>query len=304
MRRIGTVIVVVLTVLAGIALPAVGLEAAAVDGSAVWGQTETADGAENETAEAAPGTKLAGSVGVQGAELGGELESRSLAHRLNRSTSNDTKAAVIAQQVNQSRDRLAALEAERDRLKEARENGSITAQEYRVRAAQLSARAAALERVTNQTAESASELPNETLERNGVNVTAIRTLRTEASELTGPEVAAIARTIAGPRVGSGFGPNAANESRSGPPGDGPGGADERGRSGDGSGSGDGRSAGGQNERGGEQADDGRDSGSENSTADGAGDGRESSPSGDDGADASSSGGESGSTSQSTEDDAN
>ncbi|MDY6779809.1 MAG: hypothetical protein SV760_04545, partial [Halobacteria archaeon] len=41
---------------------------------------------------------------------------------------------------------------------------------------------------------------------NGVNVTAIRMLKQKASNLTGPQVAAIARSIAGPPAGVPAGP--------------------------------------------------------------------------------------------------
>lgn len=218
MKRIVTVAVVVLTVLAGVALPAFGMEGAeTVDsfgGSGAVAQTATA----NTSTDAAPGTRLAGSVGVQGAELGGELESRSLDHRLNQSPSNDSKAAVIAQQANRSQERAAALEAQLEELEAARANGSISEQEYRVRAAQLSARASALARVAAQTSARADALPAETLRRNGVNVTALRALRTNAGELAGPEVAAVARGLAGPSAGRGFGPDRTNSSQ--PQGDG------------------------------------------------------------------------------------
>ncbi len=229
MRRIGTVLVVAVTVLAGVALPVVGggVATAGVGGETTWEQTETTD-ADNGTPTAAPGTRLAGSVGVQGAELGGELEARSFAHRVNRSDSNASKARVVASQANQSRTRLAALRTARQQLDAARENGTIGENEYRVRAAQLSARTAALKRVTNRTAQTARTLPAESLRQNGVNETALERLRQEADELTGPEMAAIARSLAGPGAtrGNGFGPPANASERSprsaGPPADSPG----------------------------------------------------------------------------------
>lgn len=229
MRRIGTVLVVVLAVAGGV-LPVVGVQAAAptpsVEGGSTWGQTVTA-GAENSS-ETAPGTRLAGSVGVQGAELGGELEERSFEHQVNRSNSNASKAQVVARQANQSQSRLAALRTQLRELEAAREDGRLSETEYRVRAAQLSARVTALERVTNRTTETARTLPAETLRQNGVNVTALETLRTEAGRLTGPEVAAIARSVAGPGAGRGNGPGTAanassgNSDSPGPPEDAPG----------------------------------------------------------------------------------
>jgi hypothetical protein len=229
MRRIGAVLVVAVTVLAGVALPVVGggVATAGVGGETTWEQTETSD-ADNGTTTAAPGTRLAGSVGVQGAELGGELEARSFAHRVNRSESNASKARVVASQTNQSRTRLAALRTARQQLEAARENGTVGENEYRVRAAKLSARTAALQRVTNRTSQTARTLPAETLRQNGVNETALERLRQEADELTGPEMAAIARSLAGPGAtrGNGFGPPANASERgprsAGPPADAPG----------------------------------------------------------------------------------
>lgn len=234
MRRIGIVLVVGFTVLAGVALPVGGVQAAVstagVDAETTWGQTTPPDDPENETTEAAPGTRLAGSVGVQGAELGSELETRSLDHQLNRSNSNASKAQVIARQATQSQARLAALRTERQQLETARENGSIGANEYRVRAAHLSARAVALERVSNRTTQTASGLPRETLRQNGVNVTSLETLRSSADQLTGPDIAAIARTLAGPGATRGTGLERAENATKG--GAGPGrAADSPGRSG-------------------------------------------------------------------------
>jgi hypothetical protein len=213
MRRTGTVAVVVLVVLAGVALPAFGMADAgstvAADPASDRGTTGTTAAQTNGTADGdtgtAPGTRLAGAVGVQGAELGGELESRSLGHQLNRSGSTDVRAAVIARQANQSRGRLAALRAESWRLEAARANGSIEASEYRVRVTRLRAELVAVRRVADRTSTAAEGLPPDALRRNGVNVTALRSLQREADAVTGSEVAAIAREIAGP-VGAGFGP--------------------------------------------------------------------------------------------------
>jgi hypothetical protein len=236
MTRIGTVVVVVvvLVVLGTLSLPVVAVGTAASVApteAAGWEQAEpTADPGANET-ETAPGTRLAGAVGVQGAEIGGEIESRSLDHQLNRSASDDSKATVLARQTNQSRSRLAALRAELTRLDAAHENGTVSEREYRVRTAQLSAQVVAVQRVTGRASTTAAELPDGALRRGGMNVTALRSLRVAAGSLTGPERAAVARSVAGPAVGSGFGPDrAANRSQGAPAGSV---ADAPGRSGDG-----------------------------------------------------------------------
>ncbi|WP_318569363.1 hypothetical protein [Salinigranum marinum] len=236
MTRIGTVVVIVvaLVVLGALSFPvvAVGSAASVAPTEATgWEQTEPTDDPSENGTETAPGTRLAGAVGVQGAELGGEVESRSLGHQLNRSASADSKAAVLARQANQSRSRLAALRTELTRLDAAYENGTVSEREYRVRTAQLSAQVVTVQRVTGRASTTAAELPDGALGRNGVNVTELRSLRSAAGALTGPERAAVARSVAGPAVGSGFGPDrAANRSRGAPAGPA---ADAPGRSGDG-----------------------------------------------------------------------
>ncbi|WP_152041765.1 hypothetical protein [Salinigranum salinum] len=222
MSRIGTVVVVVIVVLASVALPAFGVETTTspITDETTREQTEpttATDGNESGRAETAPGTRLAGAIGVQGAEIGGELESRSLAHQLNRSASNDSKAAVVARQANQSERRLAALRAESTRLEAARENGTISENEYRVRTAQLSARITTVRRVTDRTTAAATALPDEALRRNGVDVTTLRSLRTRANELGGARMSAVAREVVGPTADAGFGPDRAGNRTRGPP---------------------------------------------------------------------------------------
>jgi hypothetical protein len=222
MRRTGTVVLLVaVVVLAGTPLPAAGATTAALDAPTAWDQTgtTTAPGPSNGSSASAPGTRLAGAVGVQGAELGGELEARSLTHQLNRSETADSRAAVISQQAAQSRSRLTTLRAASERLEAARANGTVSEAEYRVRAAQLSAQTVAVRRVTERSATAAQELPDEALRRNGVNVTTLQSLQRDAGELVGPAMSAAAREVAGPRVGSGFGPNRAGGRERGPPSD-------------------------------------------------------------------------------------
>jgi len=162
-------------------------------------QTNETNGTdENATA---PGEQLSGVVGVGEAELSGEVESRAYGIRIAQANSSDAKAAVVAEQLNRTDQRLAELEAQRAELETARENGSISQGQYRARMATLHAESQSASRLANQTNETAGELPAETLEANGVNVTAIRTLQDRAANLTGPETAEIARSVAGENAG-------------------------------------------------------------------------------------------------------
>jgi hypothetical protein len=178
-------------------------------------QTETptdddaADG--NETGgndSVAPGERFAGVLGAQEAEIDGELESRSFGLAVARAASNESKAALIAAEVNETGADLDELEQRREELEHARENGSISEGRYRAEMAELAARADNERRMINESANESAGLPAELLESKGINATAIRTLQDRASNMTGPEVATIARTIAGPGTGAGVGKNA------------------------------------------------------------------------------------------------
>lgn len=159
--------------------------------------TPTATPGEVQT-EMSVGDRLSAVVGVQQAEFEGEIDARAFDVELANATSADARAKVVAARLERSRQRLAALEGRKERLQRARERGEISDGAFQARAAALAAQSAAVERAAEQSDAAADELPATVLRANGVNVTAISTLRTDASELTGPEVAAVARTITGP----------------------------------------------------------------------------------------------------------
>lgn len=159
---------------------------------------------ENETEdsnEVAPGERLSGVVGVQSAEFDGEIERNAFRIGLERADDNATKARHIAEKLNESGERLTELEQRKAELQEQRENDTITEGKYRAQMARLSTETETVEQQLNQSNTTAGELPEETLRQNGVNVTAIETLQANASELSGQEVAEIARGIAGDRSG-------------------------------------------------------------------------------------------------------
>lgn len=173
-----------------------------------------ADGTPSDTQ---PGASFSGVVGVQESEVDSEVAERSLDQRLNAAKTNSSKASVVADQSEQLADRLAELEAEKERLKRAYENGSISKGEYQARLAVLAAELRAIERRANKTATVAEGLPAETLREKGANVSEVRAIAQRANETGGGEVAEAARTIAGSGVGNGLG-NAPNASQ-GPPDD-------------------------------------------------------------------------------------
>ncbi len=194
MRRTLTVLtaalVVVGTLGAGTALGAVQST------NATTGQP-AADAANETNATVAPGERLAGVVGTQEAELDGEIDSRSFGLAVARASSEEAKAALIAEKVNETQRELGNLTQQREQLRQARQNGTISQGEYRARITELAARTENAERAANDTANASQGLPTDVLESKGVNATAIQTLRDEAKNLSGGEVAEIARSIAG-----------------------------------------------------------------------------------------------------------
>jgi hypothetical protein len=195
MRRISIATVAVLVLVGTVAaVPAAGLVQSSDDGAA------SAQTAANESnASVAPGERLSGVVGVGEAELEGEVESRAFGLAVARADSDEARADLIAQKVNESRERVENLSERREQLREARENGSISQGQYAARIAELAARSDNVQRTANDTANASEGLPAELLESKGVNASAIQQLRDNARNLTGQEVAEVARSIAGER---------------------------------------------------------------------------------------------------------
>jgi hypothetical protein len=171
--------------------------------------------ADGSPAEAEPGAAFSGVVGVQKAEVNNEVANRSLNHRLNAAKTDESKASVVASESEQLQNRLAELEAQKEQLKQAYENGSISTGQYQARLAVLAAELRAVERQANQTADVAETLPEEALREKGANVSEVRKIAQQANESGGGAVAEAARNIAGKGVGSGLG-NAPNASDRGP----------------------------------------------------------------------------------------
>ncbi|MBP2249920.1 hypothetical protein J2754_000217 [Halarchaeum solikamskense] len=163
------------------------------------------NGTTNDTASdaIAPGERLAGVVGVRGADLKGDLESRTFGRRVESAATPDAKAEIVSAQFEESRARAERLADRLTRLQQARRNGTISEGRYAARVAETRAELNAVAAVTSRTANVSEGLPAEALRANGVNATAIRTLQRRAGELSGPEVARVARTITGPDHGQG-----------------------------------------------------------------------------------------------------
>lgn len=215
MNRTAVAFVTLVLLVAGVASPAV---ARTSDVPVAAGQADSpAPGSSNETtASAAPGAHLAGVVGVQGAEVEGELAGRRFGLEVARTGSNGSRADLVAEQLSDLNQRLATLQDRKRALIDARENGSVSEARYRAEVAVIAARTAAVEHRLNQSAAVSNDLPTDLVVSRGVDTAAIEEIRTDARELSGPDVADIARSIGGPNAGRGLA--TVGNSSDGPPG--------------------------------------------------------------------------------------
>jgi hypothetical protein len=107
----------------------------------------------------------------------------------------------VKAQLDDIEQRLTELDERKATLTEARENGTISEGRYRAEMSRVAAETETAKRLANQSENVSQGLPADLLESKGINATAIQTLQERANNLTGPEVAEIARSIAGPKVG-------------------------------------------------------------------------------------------------------
>lgn len=166
---------------------------------------------ETESNGTAPGAQFAGAVGVQGAELNGDVERRAYGVALERADSSEARAAIVAERLNATDERLAELEARQQALDRARENGTMGEAVYRARVAELYAEGQTVQRVLDRSNATVRDLPAEARAAHGLDAAAVRTLSQRASELTGAETAAIARDIAGRSAGQSVAPTNATD---------------------------------------------------------------------------------------------
>lgn len=155
----------------------------------------------------APGERLAGVVGVQNAEVQGDVSERAFSARVANASDDDAKAAVVEDEFAESEARIAELEDRLVELNESREAGELAEGRYRAEVATAVAEIRAIERRAEAMETAADGLPASTLDDRGVDVDSIQTLRNRASDLGGPETAEIARSIAGDDVGGPVGPD-------------------------------------------------------------------------------------------------
>lgn len=197
-----------------ICLLAVGLVLAPLAAAAAPGLAGVGDAARDATGgaqddagdEYAPGERVAGAIATEQSEFEGEVSERSFGAALAAAADNESAADVVAARLDRVETRLDDLDARNASLAERHENGSISRGTYAARVASIEAERASLERQLNASRTAADGLPADLLADRDVDAAAIDRLRTRASELGGPAVGELARSIAGPGVGSGVGP--------------------------------------------------------------------------------------------------
>ncbi|MFB6183687.1 MAG: hypothetical protein ABEI96_03955 [Haloarculaceae archaeon] len=159
------------------------------------------DNATDDNETVSPGARLGGVVGMQQAHLQGEVDGRAFGLAVAAAHSNNSKVTVVAEQYGDLRQRLRNLTERKRDLQRAHANGSISDAQFHAEMAELHARTQSVRQLANETENATHGLPAEKLRARGINATAIQRLKHNASELTGPQVAAIARSIGGRAVG-------------------------------------------------------------------------------------------------------
>ncbi|MWV38568.1 hypothetical protein [Natrialba sp. INN-245] len=191
MKRITKIMLALLLAVSVMAMPL-----AAADAAGAQEEDET-----DETDDIAPGEQLAGVVGVQEAELEGDVSERTFGIKIANAQTDDAKADVVGDQLTDVEDRLEELETRSEELNAAYEAGEISQGEYRAEMASIAAEQRTAERLADGTAAAADGLDDEVLAERGIDAEAIQTLSDRAAELDGEEVSEIAQSIAGPQVG-------------------------------------------------------------------------------------------------------
>lgn len=154
-----------------------------------------------ETATVTAGESLSGAFATHGADLEGELSTREIDASLERANAstrpNETRSAVLAERLEQTRARLTDLEQRRAALVAAREREAIDDRTYRVRATRLAAEMRATERVLARETIAANRLPPEFRQTDGLEVATFSSLQNRVEDGVAGELASVATLLLG-----------------------------------------------------------------------------------------------------------
>lgn len=159
-----------------LALPALGPSVASTDAAVQTNDT-------NESASL--GASISGFMQTSAASAEGEVDNGVFRAEF-ANASNESKRAMVTQRTATLEQRLERLRAQRNALLNGSDNLTVA---ERAKAARLATEIDELKQAINTTDDAAAEA--------GVNATRLERLRTEANELDGPEVAELARGLAG-----------------------------------------------------------------------------------------------------------
>lgn len=256
MRGVGAVALATVALLGAVAIavptPVAGPAPSGVSGSpAQQGVGAVQTGTNNSSMGSDVSSFMQSTTGEAGEEIEAGMWNAAYDDAPNRTSVVERRTASIDA-------RLQDLQRQKEQVERAYENGSISRVEYRARMSRIVGRMAGLNRSIDETAGQAHAV--------GADASAVERLREAARNLSGPEIAAIARSMAGgPPSGAPAGPNGMGppngtgppDDAGGPPedpsesrGNGTGGGppDDGGKDNDGGGTGGGANDGGENDR--------------------------------------------------------
>ena len=130
-----------------------------------------------------PGQELANVVGAQESVVAREIERRGFNATLENASSPGERATVVATELERIDVRLTDLENCQEALVTAREEGDLTAEEYRQRTSTLEPKIEDVRERLNRTAEAADELPRQMRERNDIGEQRFENLTKRAEDI-------------------------------------------------------------------------------------------------------------------------
>jgi len=138
------------------------------------------------------GEQVSVSVSAQGTEVRSAVEDEAFEIALG-----ENRTRAVNERVSELGERVGSLREDKREVERERENGNISEGRYRVKLARLEVKSGAVNESAGRVLDKVNETGLDSAAENGVNVESIRRLKQNASELAGPEVAEIARNIAG-----------------------------------------------------------------------------------------------------------
>ena len=155
---------------------------------------------EDEDVDLSPGQELSAVVNVQANEVEHAVEAHQFANQLENADSDEEKAEIVAEHVEETEMDVKDVEEKKEELKELREEGEISEAQYHIEMAEAVSESQGTEKMADHAATAAEGVDDEALEEVGVDEEQLNHLKENASDLSGEEVSEIAQELAGPPV--------------------------------------------------------------------------------------------------------